>query len=99
MFLSGQKMGSGGRLIFSDLVGRRDSGVRNNGIGESEKQYDKKKDAQNWKDKMKQGLGVIRKRRRMRKTCYGGVLSSDVKYYGPVKWWTYGLLESRTHKG
>jgi hypothetical protein len=36
-------MGSGGRLIFSDLVG--DSGVRNKGIGQSEKQYDKKKDA------------------------------------------------------
>jgi hypothetical protein len=45
MLLSGQKMGSGGRLIFSDLVGGRDSGVRNNGIGQSEKQYDKKKDA------------------------------------------------------
>ena len=65
-------MGSGGRLIFSDLVGGRDSGVRNDGIGQSEKQYDKKKDAQNWQDKMKQGLGVIRKWGRMRKTCYGG---------------------------
>lgn len=65
-------MGSGGRLIFSDLVCGRDSGVRNNGIVQSEKQYDKEKDAQNWQDEMKQGLGVIRKWRRMRKTCYGG---------------------------
>jgi hypothetical protein len=32
--------------------------VRNNGICQSEKQYDKK-DAQNWQDKMKQGLGVV----------------------------------------
>jgi hypothetical protein len=78
-------MGSGGRLIFSDLIGGRDSGVRNNGIGQSEKQYDKKKDAQNWQDKMKQGLSVIRKWRRMRKTCYGGVLSSDMRYHRPVK--------------
>jgi hypothetical protein len=63
-------MGSGGRLILSDLVGGRDSHVRNNGIGQSEKQYDKKKDAQNWQDKMKKGLGVIRKWRRMRKTVF-----------------------------
>lgn len=74
-------MGSRGRLIFSDLVGGRDSVVRNNGFGQSEKQYDKKKDAQNWQDKMKQGLGVIRKWRGMRMTCYGGVLSSDMKYH------------------
>jgi len=47
MFLGGQKMGSRRRLVFSDLVGGRDSGVRNDGIGQSEKQYDKKKDAQN----------------------------------------------------
>jgi hypothetical protein len=72
MFLSGQKTGSRGRLIFSDLVGGRDSGVRNDGIGQSEKQDDKKKDAQNWQDKMKQSLGVIRKWRRMRKTYNGG---------------------------
>jgi hypothetical protein len=85
MFLSGQKMGSGGRLILSDLVGGRDSHVRNNGIGQSEKQYDKKEDAQNWQDKMKQGLGVIRKWRRMRKTCYGGALSSDMRYHRSVE--------------
>jgi hypothetical protein len=85
MFLGGQKTGSGGRLIFSDLVGGRDSGVRNNGSGQSEKQNDKKKDAQNWQDKMKQGLGVIRKWRRMRKTCYGGALSSDMRYHRSVK--------------
>jgi hypothetical protein len=85
MFLSGQKMGSGGRLIFSDFVGGRDSGVRNDGIGQSEKQYDKKKDAQNWQDKMNRGLDVIRKWRRMRKTCYGRALSSDMRYHRSVK--------------
>ncbi len=74
-------MGSCGRLIFSVLVGGRHSGVRKNGVGQGEEQYDKEKDAQNWKDKMKQGLSLIRKWGRMRMTCCGGMLrSSSVKY-------------------